>query len=153
MVVNLLNTYLSVWFFLFVCLLCFVFNHWATIFKNESIELWWFNRSTNESKKGKMKEYFSDARLNSPRIVGNSCVLAILSSVKNGDDAAIVKSQKDVQSSRVVSTVLKLQAWHRGELQPRRLQNRIRKFRRLAWSISSLCGCNKIWNDRKFWLV
>ena len=152
MVVNLLNTYSSVCF-LFVCLLCFVFNHWATIFKkNESIELWWFNQSTSEWKKGKMKEYLYNARLNSPRIVGNSCVLAVLSSVKNGDDVAIVKSQKDVQSNRGLSTVLKLQAWHRGELQPRRLQNRIVKFRRLAWSISSLCGCNKIWNDTKFWL-
>ena len=55
------------------------------------------------------EDYLPNTSINGPSMRGNSS-FTVPSSVQNGDDAAIVKSQKDVQSNRIVFAVLKLQA-------------------------------------------
>ena len=61
-------------------------------------------------KKDEREAYLSNARRNGPGICGQGIVSRVAVSVQDGEDAAVVKSQKDIQSSREVTSVPELQA-------------------------------------------
>ena len=59
-------------------------------------------------KTGKREAYLSNARVNSPGTCGQDTVSLVMVSVQDGEDATVVKNQKDIQSSRGVVSVPEL---------------------------------------------
>ena len=76
---------------------------------NKSASQHQVKQSMNEISNARTEDYLSNTSINSPVVRGNSS-FTVLRSVQDGDDAAIVRSQEDIQSSRSVCSVPELQA-------------------------------------------